>query len=165
MPDISLLNPAEPATAEAVVALLRVAHAQEAALLHGTGVAPMLAPMLARSEAQVQASRELHLGAFVDDALAGLLCVGPGEAADELAITTLVVHPRAQRQGLARALVATAIARAPGAAWCVNATERNAPALALYAGLGFVQRRRGSLQGADGTVVAMLQLHRAATAG
>lgn len=161
MPDISLLNPAEPATAEAVLALLRVTYAQEAALLHGAGVAPVLA----RSAAQVRASRELHLGAFVDDALAGLLCVGPGEAADELAITTLVVHPRAQRQGLARALVATAIARAPGAAWCVNATEGNAPALALYTGLGFVQRRRGSLVGANGTVLAMVQLHRAATAG
>jgi ribosomal-protein-alanine N-acetyltransferase len=65
-------------------------------------------------------------------------------AADELEVLTVGVAPAARRQGLARALVAAAMAagRQAGAETAfLEVADDNAAAAALYAGLGF--RRAG----------------------
>ena len=75
-------------------------------------------------------------------------------AGGEAEILTLAVAPAARGRGLGRALV-TAAARhavAMGAnAFFLEVEEGNAPALALYAGLGFLQvgRRSGYYEGRD----------------
>ncbi|MDB5412480.1 MAG: ribosomal-protein-alanine acetyltransferase [Rubritepida sp.] len=61
---------------------------------------------------------------------------------DEAEILTLAVRPEARRQGLAAALVETAIVAAAVAGaktMFLEVGEANAPALALYAGMGFMR--------------------------
>jgi [ribosomal protein S18]-alanine N-acetyltransferase len=75
--------------------------------------------------------------------------------ADEAEGLTLAVRPSARRRGLGRDLTGegVAAARALGAERVfLEVAEDNAPARALYAGLGFVEagRRRGYYAGADG---------------
>jgi len=79
-------------------------------------------------------------------------------AANEAEILTLAVKPPARGQGLGRVLVSAAA----GHAHALGATEMfleagsgNAPALALYARLGFkpVARREGYYQGHDALVL------------
>lgn len=79
-------------------------------------------------------------------------------AGGEAEILTLAVAPAARQRGLGRALVAAAAAHAQslGAdAFFLEVAEVNVPALALYAGLGFVQvgRRTGYYAGRDAAVL------------
>lgn len=82
--------------------------------------------------------------------------------ADEMEVLTLAVDPRVRRQGVARALVTAALgaARQAGAeAAFLEVAVDNAPATALYAGMGFRREglRRGYYdRGADGTVDALV---------
>jgi ribosomal-protein-alanine N-acetyltransferase len=84
-----------------------------------------------------------------------------GVAADEAEIITLAVLPRARRRGIGRALAmaAAAHAAASGATRLfLEVAEDNGPALALYAGAGFVAvgRRRGYYGGVvDARVLAL----------
>lgn len=66
-------------------------------------------------------------------------------AADEAELLTVAVRPAARRHGLARALVERAAAQAAAlgaAAMFLEVAEANAPALGLYAALGFAPRGR-----------------------
>lgn len=75
-------------------------------------------------------------------------------AADEVEVLTLATDPGARRQGLARELLIQALAAQDGAAACfLEVAASNAPARALYAGLGFAQvgTRPGYYRAPDGT--------------
>ena len=101
---------------------------------------------------------------FADDAVAeGFVILTL--AADEGEIINLGVIPSARRKGLARELVAAAIAhaRAEGATrMFLEVAEDNRAARALYAGAGFVQagRRSGYYARPDGSRVDALLLAR-----
>lgn len=128
------------AVAERIHAVLKLAYAQEAALL-GVG---QFEPLNTSIE-DVQHSRDFHLGAVAGEELLGALSVGPDDEPDQLCIALLVVHPRAQRQGVGRALVTEALQRGAGMVFAVSTAAGNAPALALYRALGFVDHRRGTV--------------------
>jgi ribosomal protein S18 acetylase RimI-like enzyme len=120
---------------ELVIALAR---AQEAQLLQ---VADF--PQPARTASDIATDGDFYLGALRDSDLVGVLSVGPDDEARQLRIQVLAVHPAAQRQGIGRLLVQSALNRLPGAAFAVATPAGNAPALALYQGLGFVPYRSG----------------------
>jgi GNAT superfamily N-acetyltransferase len=63
--------------------------------------------------------------------------VGLEHFEDEILIARLFVAPSAFRRGVGRALVEHAVAKARGRPVRVGTGARNAPALALYEGLGF----------------------------
>ena len=128
------------AVAEQIHAVMRLAYAQEAALLQVQHFAP-----LDTTVDDVQRSVEFHLGAWSGDTLQGVVSVGPDDEPDQLCIGMLVVHPSAQRQGIARALMQEALQRGAGMVYTVATGAANAPALALYAELGFVAYRHGSI--------------------
>ena len=65
--------------------------------------------------------------------------VGLEREGSALRIARLMVAPAAQRRGLGRAGVALALERAAGAPVVVSTGAANAPAIALYQGLGFVR--------------------------
>lgn len=153
-PRISTLSHADAAVAAQIHAVLRPAYAQEAALLNG---GPDFPP-LARTVADVQASADTHLGAWVGDELAGVLSVGDDDEPGQRCIGMLVVHPRHQRQGIARALMQAQLQREAMHAHAVSTGARNAPALALYTGLGFTVYRTGALGG-----LPMVKLRRPAS--
>lgn len=153
-PRIERLDPRDAAQAERIHAVLVLAHAQEARWL---GLDPPTP--LRRTPEDVQASNEFVLGALgAGDELLGALCLGPDDEPDQIRITTLVVRPDRQRQGIASLLLDEALRRVDGAALTVAAAAGNAAALALYRGFGFVEVRRGSL---GPGALEMLKLRRA----
>ncbi len=108
------------------------AAAVEAAAADGwsaAGIAAALASPAARCWVAAQGPTVLAFAAFT-------------LAADEANLDALSVASAARRQGLARGLLTAALAalRAEGAAVCYLEVRRgNAPARALYAGLGFAE--------------------------
>jgi ribosomal protein S18 acetylase RimI-like enzyme len=128
------------ATARRLQAVLALAHAQEAALLGVRHVAP-----LERTAEDLQRSDDLYLGALRGDVLLGALSVGPDDEPGQLCITSLVVHPAQQRQGIARALLAEVLRLGAGQVFAVATGAANAPALALYRQFGFVAYRQGCI--------------------
>ena len=89
-----------------------------------------------------------------DGDLAG--AVGLRGEGTELLIARLVVDPRAFRRGIGTALVQRALHVAAGRPVRVGTGVRNAPALALYEGMGF--RRVAEREPAPG--VAYVELRR-----
>lgn len=148
---IAVLDHRRPEVARQVHAVLEPAHAQELRLLRPGRPVPAVRPVQA-----VQDSADLHLGAFVDGRLAGVLAIGADDEPQQLAITVLVVDPPWQRRGIARRLLAEAVRRCAGVTLGVSTGAANAPALALYRGAGFCSYRQGL--GPD--AVAMLKLRR-----
>jgi ribosomal protein S18 acetylase RimI-like enzyme len=126
--------------AEQIHAVMMLAYAQEAALLQVKHFVP-----LERAVSEVQASSDFFFGAFIDDELLGTIGIGPDDEPDQLCINSLVVHPKAQRQGIGRLLVAAAMRRGAGAVFAVVTAGLNVPALALYGEFGFVEYRRGEI--------------------
>lgn len=143
----------DPAWATRLHAVMTLAYAQEARLLGVRDFAP-----LQRSVSDLQAGSEFHLGAFSGDDLLAALSIGADDEPGQLLICALVVHPRAQRQGLGRRLVREALQRGQGMAFAVSTGAANAPALALYRSLGFVAYRHGRL---GPEALAMVKLRRA----
>ncbi|MDP1532633.1 MAG: GNAT family N-acetyltransferase [Rubrivivax sp.] len=151
---IERLDPRDLARATQIHAVLVLAHAQETRWLGLDPPAP-----LRRTRDDIQASAEFVLVALgAGDDLIGVLCLGPDDEADQICITTLVVRPDRQRQGIASLLLDEAVRRVDGAALAVAAAAGNAPALALYQSFGFVEIRRGSL---GPGALEMLKLRRA----
>ncbi|MDQ2779266.1 MAG: GNAT family N-acetyltransferase [Pseudomonadota bacterium] len=146
------LDHRDPQVAARIHAVWLPAYEQEAALI---GLAVF--PPLQRSAHDIQRSGDFHIGALRAGTLEGVIAIGPDTEADHLSINALVVHPHHQRRGVASALLAEALRRGPGMAFCVTTAAGNAPALALYALLGFRPFRRGTL--GDG-VLPMLKLRR-----
>lgn len=85
------------------------------------------------------------LGVWRGPDLLGALAVAPDAAAGAWRIGVLVVHPAHQRQGMARALLQQTLASGPASAFVVAVAAGNAPARALYAGLGFEIWRQGQM--------------------
>ncbi len=139
--------------AQRIHAVLMRASVVEAELLQNAQL-----PALAQTAAQLQATRAFYLGAWRGDELLGALGLGPDDEAGQIGITSLVVLPSHHRQGIASALVAQALQRAAGMVVSVTTAARNAPALALYRGCGFVDYRQGKL---DDTDLLMIKLRRA----
>jgi GNAT superfamily N-acetyltransferase len=121
-------------------ALMALAHAQEAAVLQVRDVEPF-----GRCRADIEASRECHLGAFRLDQLVGATAFGPDDEADQFLVSSLVVHPSHQRSGVGLALMREVLVLASGYTVAVTTGEKNLPALSLYLGLGFVAYRFGSV--------------------
>ena len=136
-----------------ILALMQLAHAQEADWLQIPNFIP-----LQQQVQDIQASNHFHLGAVQGERLVGVLVIAPDDEPGQLGITTLVVHPSAQRQGVGRSLVQDALQRGPGVVFAVTAATANTAAMGLYRGLGFVPYRQGLL--AD--VLPVPKLRRAA---
>ena len=142
-------------------AVMAQAYVQEAALLQVRDFPP-----LQRTAADVQASADFFLGArwerlddSADAELLGVLSIGPDDEAAQLCINALTVAPHAQRQGIGRALMQAALLRGQGMDFAVSTAAANAPALALYRGLGFVIYRHGTM---GPQALALVKLRRAA---
>ena len=150
---IQPLNHRRRTVAKQIHAVMRLAYAQEAKLLQVQHFAP-----LDTTVDDLQRSAEFHLGAWSGNTLLGAVSVGPDEEPDQLCIGMLVVHPSAQRQGIARSLMHDALQRGAGMVFTVATGAANAPALALYRELGFVVYRHGSI-GAE--QLALVKLRRA----
>lgn len=129
-----------PEVAAAILDVMQQAHQQEGHWLQMSHVPP-----LQDTVAHIQASTRFHLGAVQEGVIVGVLVIAPDDEPGQLNIATLVVLPRAQRQGVARRLVHNALQRGPGVVFSVSAASANAAAMALYRSLGFVPYRQGVL--------------------
>ncbi len=114
------------------------AAAQEAQWLQVQAPAPCAAH-------ELQQRQELFLGVFWQQQLCGAVAAAPDEEPGQTNITLLVVHPKVQRRGMARALLAAVLTRDESGVFVVTVAALNAPALALYKAFGFVPYRQGQL--------------------
>ena len=89
-------------------------------------------------------------------AAVGLLGLEEGR---ELVIARLVVAPASMRRGIGRALARHALALARGRAVRVGTAAANAPALALYASLGFERVRERTVSGGIAYAELVLPAH------
>jgi GNAT superfamily N-acetyltransferase len=126
LPIVPLHPAADPALAAALAALQRRAYAVEERLI-GHPV-----PAAAESPADLAAA-----GLDWSGHAHGAIAVRPGAAV--LDVERLVVDPAHARRGIGRALVEHVLAAAAGRRVTVATGRDNAPARALYAGLGFVE--------------------------
>lgn len=111
--------------------LQRAAYAVEAEIIGDDRIPP-----LRESLAELLARPLDWLGAFDgEDGLIG--AVATAEAAEEVDIDRLVVHPRAHRRGAGRALVQEVLSRAGARRVTVSTGRENVPARTLYERLGF----------------------------
>lgn len=129
-----------PEVAAGILAVMQLAHEQEGRWLQMTHVPPLLETVPA-----IQASTRFHLGAVSGKDIVGVLVVAPDDEPGQLSIAALVVHPRVQRQGVARRLLQHALQLGPGVVFSVSAASANAAAMTLYRSLGFVPYRQGVL--------------------
>ncbi len=148
---VKILSHRLPAVAVQIHAVLVLAHAQETKLLGVQGAAPSQ-----QTAADIQTSGDFFLGSFDDEKLIGVISVRPDDELGQINIASLVVHPAQQRRGVARALLTSALQRAPGATFSVSTAAKNAPALALYAQFGFEPYRWGTL-GEEGMALVKLR--------
>lgn len=139
----------------------------------------MMPGLRAALAADVPAMAALHAQAFAPAEVWGLDAIGmmlslngafgiiaPGQGfvlarvvAGEAEVLTLAVAPPARRRGLAAALVRAAIAAvgaAGGGSLFLEVSQANAPARALYAGLGFAAVGRRAKYYPDGTDALVL---------
>jgi ribosomal protein S18 acetylase RimI-like enzyme len=120
-----------------VHAIRMAAYKQEAELLRVTHFPP-----LERKVTDILNSEEVFIGAFENQALAGVLSVCQDEEGRGLSISSLVVLPAQQRRGVGHALVRAVIERHHTSEFTVQTAAANAPALALYTKFGFEEYRR-----------------------
>jgi ribosomal protein S18 acetylase RimI-like enzyme len=129
---IRSLDLGDVAVADSVIALQRSAYAVEAKLIGSDAI-----PGLHESVEELRASSEEFVGIYVDDDLVGVLAYEA--TSDLLDISRLVVAPSAFRRGLGEQLVRWALDAVPRPRSVVSTGSKNAPALALYAKLGFTE--------------------------
>ena len=151
---IGALDHRDRATAERIHAIQLAAYSQEAELLEAASFPP-----LERTVDDVERSDDRFLGAYLDGKLVGIAALEGDPASGSLLISSLVVLPAYQRKGVARSLLAAVGGTFPAHTLVVATGAKNAPALALYAGLGFVEVRR-KIVGRD--EIAVIELRRAA---
>ncbi|ULQ46208.1 GNAT family N-acetyltransferase [Flagellatimonas centrodinii] len=130
----------DPEVAGSIHPILASGNVQEQALLPGDPAPPTFPTVQSVAE-----GAQYFLGAIVDGALIGVICIGPDNEPGQLSIVALAVAAAHQRQGVAAALVGESVQRGGGAVFSVICGAGNHPALALYQGLGFVIYRRGRL--------------------
>ncbi|WP_418319962.1 GNAT family N-acetyltransferase [Piscinibacter sakaiensis] len=146
-----------PSVAKQIHQILSLAHAQEADILSVVDHAPFN-----QHHETIQARDDYFLGAFKLDQLIGSVSFLPDDEPDQFLVTSLVVHPLHQREGVARSLMVHMLALVGGYATAVAAGADNKPALSLYRDLGFVEYRSGTI-GAG--ALALVKLRRARSAG
>lgn len=118
--------------AAALLDLQRLAYAQEAALIGYPDLPP-----LHETLSELMECGETIIAWREAGELLGAL--GYKQSDDSFDICRLIVAPKAQRRGIARALLIELIAL--GRHITVTTAHRNQPALALYESLGFLQLR------------------------
>ncbi|MGP3917478.1 GNAT family N-acetyltransferase [Nonomuraea sp. 10N515B] len=129
---ITEISPAAEPLGGELLALQKAAYAVEAAIIKDDRIPP-----LHESLADLRAQPLQWLGAVDEDGrLAG--AVAWEETAAEVDVNRLIVHPRAVRRGIGRALVKDVLVRAGGRRVVVSTGRDNTPARRLYEGLGFV---------------------------
>jgi ribosomal protein S18 acetylase RimI-like enzyme len=135
---IAALDHRDRATAERIHAIQVAAYSQEADLLGAASFPP-----LEKTVEDVERSDDRFLGAYLGEKLVGVVALEGDPASGSLLISSLVVLPAFQRKGVARSLLAAVGETFPAHTLTVSTGEKNGPALALYAGLGFreVQRK------------------------
>ena len=141
--DVYQLLPLDPtAEVDELLALRRLAHGQEAVLL---GIAPEAFPPLQQQRWELQASNESHLGARRDGRLVGAISWAADEE-DPAAqwISSLVVDPAEQRQGVATRLLFALDQLNRGRPLTIWVAAGNGPALGFAEAMGF--RRLGRVQ-------------------
>lgn len=154
-PSIERLDHRRVEVARQIHGVLMLAYAQEAALLQVRHLPP-----LARTVADIQAEPDLYLGVVDGGALLGALSFAPDDEPGQFIVNALLVHPAHQRRGIGRALVLEALRLGGSHAFAVSTAAANAPALALYGGLGFVAYRHGSI---GPEALPLVKLRRAGT--
>jgi ribosomal protein S18 acetylase RimI-like enzyme len=128
------------AVAEQIRAVHALAYAQEARLLQVNDFPP-----LRRTAEDIQSSEECYLGALQDGAIVGALSVAPDDEPGQVLVTSLVVHPDHQRNGIARSLMLELFRLGNRDVFAVCTAAANVPAIALYRGLGFTEYRFGTI--------------------
>jgi GNAT superfamily N-acetyltransferase len=118
--------------ASELVVLQRESYTVEATLIGSTAI-----PALHETPEALAAAGLTWFGLRDGTGLLGAVAVHDGP--DGVGIERLVVAPRAFRRGVASALGRHVLARAGGRTVTVSTGRANAPAHALYAGLGFVE--------------------------
>jgi ribosomal protein S18 acetylase RimI-like enzyme len=137
---IDVLDHKDPGVARQIHAVLVPAYAQEAALLR-TGSFPPLD----RTVEDVQSEEGRYLGAVEADVIVGALHYEPDEEPGQMLISTLVVHPKHQRQGIASALITEVLRMEHQEVFAVSTGAKNIPAVGLYRGFGFKEYRFGTI--------------------
>jgi ribosomal protein S18 acetylase RimI-like enzyme len=137
---IAPLDHRDPSVARQIHAVQRLAYAQEAALLRVRHFPP-----LDRTPEEIRSSEEFYLGALRDEAVVGALSFEPDEIPGQILISSLVVHPEHQRQGIARALVSELLRMKEQTVFVVSTGANNGPAIALYRSLGFTEYWFGTI--------------------
>jgi ribosomal protein S18 acetylase RimI-like enzyme len=122
-------------TATEIHALQMAAYAQEAALLEVEHFPP-----LEQTVANVLDSDEIFFGALAGHELVG--CIAYEIQPTGWLISSLVVSPKHQRLGIARALVSAVLELGRGKSITVATGAKNTPALGLYHSVGFVECHR-----------------------
>ena len=125
------LDPADPATASAIVELQRASYAVEAALIGSDGI-----PALTETLDEVRAAGWGWLGVIDDTGLCGAIAWDERDDGT-IDICRLVVAPRAFRRGVASRLLDALDERFPTRAMLVSTGRDNAPAVTLYRRRGF----------------------------
>lgn len=148
-----------PTIARQIHAIRRAAYKQEAELL---AVAHF--PPLERSLEDVLNSCEAFVGASQDSELVGVVSTCADDEGRGINISSLVVHPAHQRRGFGIALVRAVVQRYAGTELTVQTAAANAPALSLYAHLGFREYRRWTV-GQEALELVKLSLSAASVRG
>lgn len=134
---IELLHHRDRTTAEFIHAIQMAAYAQEADLLGARHF-----PSLERTVDDIQAANERFIGALDGTLIIGALSTATDEEVGAINVTSLVVAPHRQRQGIGRQLLAFAIANCDDTDFTVSTGIRNGPSMALYSEFGFVECKR-----------------------
>jgi ribosomal protein S18 acetylase RimI-like enzyme len=150
--DVMQVNHHDPAVAAAIHAVQIAAYTQEARLLGARHFPP-----LERTIRDIQISTENYFAAFDNMTLVGVISFGPDEDPGARNITSLVVHPDRQQEGIASILLHRLIENFGADPMTVQTAAKNLPALALYAKFGFVECKRWSV-GAE--ALELVRLHR-----
>jgi ribosomal protein S18 acetylase RimI-like enzyme len=145
------LDPNVAGVAEAIHRVQQAAYRVEAELLGVTRFAP-----LDQTVAEIRASGALYYGNHANNELVGVLACELGAGDAPCNIDALVVMPEWHRRGIATHLLMHLEWKHPGRAFTVSTGIRNAPALALYRGWGFVEYAR-EIKGADPIEIVRLR--------
>jgi ribosomal protein S18 acetylase RimI-like enzyme len=148
--NVQSLNHRERAVAEGIHTVQMAAYAQEARLLGAKHFPP-----LERTVEDIQASDEAFFGVLEDRQIIGALSVWPDEEPGAMNISSLVVAPHRQHQGIGRLLLTAALEQWRHAVLTVSTAAKNVPALSLYAKFGFKEYRRKSLGAEAGELVKL----------
>ncbi len=147
------VNHTLPSIAAEIHSVQTRAYTQEAALLGAVNFPP-----LRRTVDDVRTSLEEFLVAYHGDLTVGVIGFQSEPACQAINISSLVVAPPYQRQGIARRLVAEVLRMYSDLGLTVQTGARNHPALALYAQLGFTHFRQWRAASDD---VELVELRRA----